>query len=267
MTSWSKTRKPWHEHAAWLVIDVADALRPLVGKATHLCLSPDMILVDTDRKGYYRPLPIDLGLVLSKVEREEPQSFWLQFSNPAYTPPELIALEKKLVSVPPGLRRLLPGHAAARDAGRAADFRLQIGPRRRGQRGRPQASRRAQPQTARSCLKKPAPLSKKPWRFRLPSASQISTSFPPPCARCLAGRQKSPCHRPVGQWVVLILALPPDAGAGRYPRRFCPDTCAGTGVGLGRSPPKTKSAPIQRGALYLVSKDATRRPDRSRGRS
>jgi serine/threonine protein kinase len=198
--------QPWHEHAAWLVIDIADALRPLVGKATHLCLSPDMIMVDTDAKGYYRPLPIDLGLVLSKMEREEAQSFWLQFSNPAYTPPELITLEKKVASVPPSsdvyslgmlLREMLVGQPTFVSK-LARDGEVKEAVRRH--RGVLSLNRPELPKEASGIVEKAVALSP---AERFADLNQFSAAL-----RKVFGRSpKETLPRPVGQWVVLIISL------------------------------------------------------------
>jgi len=198
--------QPWHDTAAWLVIDVAESLRPLVGKATHLCLSPEIILVDTDSKGYFRPLLVDLGLVLSKMEREEPQSFWLQFSNPGYTAPELVALEKKIAAVPPAadvyslgmvLREMLVGQPTFVSK-LARDGEVKEAVRRH--RGVLSLNRPELPKEASSIVEKAVALSP---AERFPDLNQFAAAL-----RRIFGRSpKESLPRPVGQWVVLILAL------------------------------------------------------------
>ena len=66
----------WHYHAAWLVIGVAEAMQPLAsaGKA-HLCLTPDIILVDTDEQGTLRPVLLDLGFIVAGNEIESIYEF------------------------------------------------------------------------------------------------------------------------------------------------------------------------------------------------
>jgi serine/threonine protein kinase len=79
----------WHYDAAWVAIAIAEALRPMAAQnRCHLCLTPDMILVDKDSQGHLRPMLLDLGLI---VAGEEIQSIyeWPQMVEPAYTPPEL----------------------------------------------------------------------------------------------------------------------------------------------------------------------------------
>ena len=198
--------QPWHDAAAWMVIDVAEALRPLVGKATHLCICPDMILVDTDSKGYYRPLPLDLGLVLSKLEREESQAFWLQFSKPAYTPPEMVALEKKVASVPPAvdvyslgmvLREMLVGQPAfVSKLARDGEVREAV----RRHRGVLSLNRPELPKEASAIVEKAVALSPSE---RFPDLNQFAAAL-----RKVFGRSpREALPRPVGQWVVLVLAI------------------------------------------------------------
>ncbi len=81
----------WHYHAAWMIIAVAEALQPLAqaGKC-HLNLTPDVILVDVDAHGVYRPLLIDLGFIVAGNELESIYDFG-RLCEPAYTAPELLA--------------------------------------------------------------------------------------------------------------------------------------------------------------------------------
>ncbi len=81
----------WHYEAAWTAIAVAEALRPLAANnKCHLSLTPDMILVDTDKDGHMRPLLLDLGLIVEGSELESIYD-WPQMCEPAYTAPELLA--------------------------------------------------------------------------------------------------------------------------------------------------------------------------------
>jgi serine/threonine protein kinase len=80
----------WHYDAAWITITLAEALRPMaVQNRCHLCLTPDMIVVDVDAEGHPRATLLDLGLI---VAGEEIQSIydWPHLVEPAYTPPELL---------------------------------------------------------------------------------------------------------------------------------------------------------------------------------
>lgn len=81
----------WHSQAAWVITAVAEALRPLVaGNRCHLCLTPDIILVDTDRHGNLRPMLLDLGLILEAGSNGAAPDR-SKLSEPAYTAPELLA--------------------------------------------------------------------------------------------------------------------------------------------------------------------------------
>jgi len=81
----------WHYEAAWLIIALADALRPLVSRnQAHLNLQPDIILVDVDSNGHFRPLLLDLGFSVDGQELEK-ISDWPRLCEPAYTAPELLA--------------------------------------------------------------------------------------------------------------------------------------------------------------------------------
>jgi serine/threonine protein kinase len=198
--------QPWHEHAAWLVLDVAEALRPLAGKACHLCLSPDMILVDTDAQGYYRPLPLDLGLVLSKLERDEGRAFWLQFSDPAYTAPDLISLEKKVSTINPSadtyslgmvLREMLVGQPAFVSK-LARDNEVQEAVRR--YRGVLSLNRPELPKEVSTIVEKALALSP---AERYPDLNHFASAL-----RKVFGRSpKEVMPRPVGQWVVIVVSL------------------------------------------------------------
>lgn len=198
--------QPWHEYAAWLVLDVAETLRPLVGKASHLCLSPDMILVDTDAKGYYRPVPLDLGLVLGKLEKEEGQNLWLQFSNPAYTAPELITLEKKVIAINPAadvyslgmiLREMLVGQPAFVSK-LARDHEVQEAVRR--YRGVLSLNRPELPKEVSIIVEKSVALSPDE---RYTDLNQLASAL-----RKVFGRvPKEVFPRPAGQWVLIIISL------------------------------------------------------------
>ena len=198
--------QPWHEAAAWLVVDVAEALRPVVGKAIHLCLYPDMILVDTDAKGYYRPLPMDLGLMLGRLEREESQNYWLQFSNPAYTAPELIALEKKATAIHPAadayslgmiLREMLVGQPAfVSKLQRDREVKEAV----RRHKGVLTLNRPELPKEASAIVEKAVAMAP---AERFPDLNQFSAAL-----RKVFGRvPREAMPRPVGQWVVIVVAL------------------------------------------------------------
>jgi serine/threonine protein kinase len=80
----------WHYHAAWIIIAIADALGPIAGAGKcHLTLTPDIILVDVDKEGVYRPLLMDLGFLVAGAELESVYD-WQKLAAPAYTAPEVL---------------------------------------------------------------------------------------------------------------------------------------------------------------------------------
>jgi len=79
----------WHYDAAWITIALSEALRPLASQnRAHLCLTPDMVLVDTDSEGYLRPMLLDLGLLVAGEEIQSIYS-WPKLIDPAHSAPEL----------------------------------------------------------------------------------------------------------------------------------------------------------------------------------
>lgn len=85
-----ETPQIWHTQAAWIVITIAKALQPLAASnKCHLCLTPDMILVDTDAQGNYRPLILDLGFILDVSESSSSYDL-SKLCEPAYTAHELL---------------------------------------------------------------------------------------------------------------------------------------------------------------------------------
>ena len=81
----------WHTQAAWIIVTLADALRPLArSNKCHLSLTPDTILVDVDDQGYLRPMLLDLGFILDVSESSELYN-WDLLCEPAYTAPELLS--------------------------------------------------------------------------------------------------------------------------------------------------------------------------------
>ncbi len=81
----------WHYQAAWIIITLTQALRPLAAKnRANLCLSPDKILVEEDKDGILRPLLLDLGFMVSGDEVASIID-WQRLNEPGYTAPELLA--------------------------------------------------------------------------------------------------------------------------------------------------------------------------------
>jgi serine/threonine protein kinase len=80
----------WHTQAAWLISTIAQALRPLArSNKCHLNLSPDLILVDKDDEGNFRPMLLDLGFVLDVSESSSEYDL-SKMCEPAYTAPEVL---------------------------------------------------------------------------------------------------------------------------------------------------------------------------------
>ena len=79
----------WHYEAAWITMALSEALRPLAAQnRAHLCLTPDMVLVDTDPAGHPRPMLLDLGLIVAGEEIQSIYS-WPKMIDPAHSAPEL----------------------------------------------------------------------------------------------------------------------------------------------------------------------------------
>jgi serine/threonine protein kinase len=88
----------WHYQAAWVVITLADAIRPLAANnKSHLSLTPDVILVDTDPDGNLRPMLLDLGFLLEGNEIES-MAEWPRLNEPVYTAPELLTPRPRAVN-------------------------------------------------------------------------------------------------------------------------------------------------------------------------
>ncbi len=84
-----KDPQPWHEHAVWLALGLADAIALMHQNGRlHLCLSPEVILVRRDQEGIPRPLLLDLG---AAAEPQRTSQLWhKRFAFPAYRAPELL---------------------------------------------------------------------------------------------------------------------------------------------------------------------------------
>ena len=81
----------WHTYASWIVQTVGESLYPLVANnRMHLCLTPDMVMVEADKEGVLRPMLLDLGLLLDGSENGH-LGDWLRLCEPAYSAPELLA--------------------------------------------------------------------------------------------------------------------------------------------------------------------------------
>lgn len=81
----------WHTQASWIVQTLGETLAPLVANnRMHLCLTPDVVMVEADQEGILRPMLMDLGLLLDGSENGR-LAGWLKLCEPAYSAPELLA--------------------------------------------------------------------------------------------------------------------------------------------------------------------------------
>ncbi len=81
--------QPWYQHAGWIVLVIADAVALLHNAGRlHLCLSPESVLMRTDRDGHPRPVLIDLGVVAPPEQGA--QAWGANLVPPAYVAPELL---------------------------------------------------------------------------------------------------------------------------------------------------------------------------------
>lgn len=81
--------QPWFQHAVWLILSIADAVALMhQQQRLHLCLSPEAILVRTDRDQIPRPVLLDLGAV---TRPEDMKRHWRHsFVPAAYVAPEML---------------------------------------------------------------------------------------------------------------------------------------------------------------------------------
>ena len=85
-----ETPQIWHTQAAWLISTIAKALRPLANnRRCHLSLTPDIIMVETDKDGNLRPTLLDLGFLIT-AEEADGRYNWTHLCEPAYTAPEVL---------------------------------------------------------------------------------------------------------------------------------------------------------------------------------
>src|SRR5690606_22184111 len=80
------TPQPWYQHAAWIVMQVADAIAFMhENNKLHLNLSPSGVLVRNDKDGVPRPVLMDFG-----YPAENAPHFAEAYSGVSYAAPELI---------------------------------------------------------------------------------------------------------------------------------------------------------------------------------
>ncbi|HRE46271.1 MAG TPA: protein kinase [Aggregatilineales bacterium] len=85
-----KNPQPWYQHAAWITIQLADAIHFIHVKAQTLVMNinPDGIMIRTDKDGIPRPLLTDLGTLADPGNMDWEMA--KRFIHPSYIAPELL---------------------------------------------------------------------------------------------------------------------------------------------------------------------------------
>ena len=90
-----RNAQPWYLDAGWITLALADAILLLnQNQYLHFCLSPDIILIRTDKQQTPRPMLLDLGIACTPAELL--QAWNPGYVHPAYIAPELIAMKAKV---------------------------------------------------------------------------------------------------------------------------------------------------------------------------
>ena len=80
----------WHYEAAWITSTLAEAMRPLVSNnLAHLNLSPDVVTINKDEEGHWRPTLLDFGWLVDGKTTSAGMTDILAQLEPAYTAPEV----------------------------------------------------------------------------------------------------------------------------------------------------------------------------------
>jgi serine/threonine protein kinase len=91
----------WHYEAAWMISTLASALHALSGRNTmHLSLTPDIIMVDKDAAGHFRPALVDLGWLADTNVSVGRFAEIINRSEPVYTAPEVSAAKNASALMP-----------------------------------------------------------------------------------------------------------------------------------------------------------------------
>jgi serine/threonine protein kinase len=84
----------WHMHVGWFMLTLTEAIIRLhqSRQVLHLNINPDVILVRRNALGIPQPLLLDLGVLIGVNTEASAADVaqWRRFSQPAYTPPEMI---------------------------------------------------------------------------------------------------------------------------------------------------------------------------------
>ncbi len=84
-----KNPQPWYQHAGWIAISLADVIALMhQAQKLHLSLSPESILIRTDKSGTPRPVLMDLGSVSEPANIR--QNWNRHYVPPAYIAPEML---------------------------------------------------------------------------------------------------------------------------------------------------------------------------------
>ena len=80
----------WHYEAAWIISSLTTAMHPLYSRnLMHLSLTPNIIMLDKDVEGHYRPALLDLGWLADANTSPAKLSSLVNRSEPAYSAPEI----------------------------------------------------------------------------------------------------------------------------------------------------------------------------------
>ncbi len=81
----------WHYEAAWITAALAEALRPLASNGlAHLAITPDVVLVQKDAAGHWRPTLLDLGWMVDASSTAANLGELGRQLEPAYSAPEVL---------------------------------------------------------------------------------------------------------------------------------------------------------------------------------
>ena len=80
----------WHYEAAWIISSIVTAMHPLYSRGLmHLNLTTNIIVIEKDAEGHYRPVLVDLGWLADANTSASKLNAIVQRSEPAYAAPEI----------------------------------------------------------------------------------------------------------------------------------------------------------------------------------